>query len=80
MLQMWKFGLECWKARNNCIYGNTNEAQDNLLHREMDGIIASLYDNKKIFHPRDTLFLLPAPVRTKHHTIKQKFYGLRRPK
>ena len=62
-----------------CIYGDTDEAQATLLHREVDGIIASLYNNKDMFNQRDssTLFQFPAHVRMKHHAIKHKFLWIK---
>ena len=60
------------------MYGETEEDQDRILHREMDALITCMYDVKDMLNPRDqSHFLVPVNIRMKHHTIKQKLLWIK---
>ena len=66
-------GFDCWRVRNQYLYGDSEEEQEKLLHLDLDTLITYLYDMKEMINPRDSaLFLLPRLVRQKHHTVGQK--------
>ena len=67
---LWQYELECWRVRNQYLYGNTVEEQEKLLHLDLDTLITYLYDMKEMINPSDSaLFLLPRLVRQKHHNM-----------
>ena len=60
---LWQHGLECWRVRNQYLYGNTEEEQEIHLRLDLDTLITDLYDMKEMINPCDSaLFLLPRLV------------------
>ena len=70
---LWQYRLDCWRGRNQYLYGDSEEEQEKLLHLDLDTLITYLYDMKEMINPSDSaLFLLPRLVRQKHHNMGQK--------
>ena len=44
---LWQHGLECWRVRNQYLYGNTEEEQEIRLRLDLDTLITYLYDMKE---------------------------------
>ena len=56
IMEMWDYGMDCWKERNRFIYGDTGvEPQTTILHLDLDGLIQYLYSLKEMVNPRDSI-------------------------
>ena len=75
---MWTFGLDQWKARNNLLYGETDDEKAEILIKEADKVITEFSEHSdKIKLADRSLVQLPLHVCKQRHMLLQKCSGLK---